>query len=167
MTREELKSKFDALYGEMAVAGNQKYMLLFGTVMKQMMCHIIDTNPEQAERYIETLCAIKWHQYLAKSEAESIVAEMAPPAAWDYDTWHNALQSLSLECERETVFNTYSLWVVMNAVHSDNGKVIAELLGIEPTDVANADYVRAVWRMSLNMLCDEDGKYDVRKYFLE
>ena len=167
MTKEELKSKFEALYSQMAMSSNPKYMLLFGAVMKQMMSHIIETNPEQAERYIETLCAIQWRQYLSKSEAEEIVADMTPPAAWDYDTWHNAMQSLSLECERENVFNSYAMWVVMNAVHSDNGKVIAELLEIEPSDVANAEYVKAVWRMSLNMLCDEDGKYDVRKYFLQ
>lgn len=166
MTKEELKNKFEVLYNHMAVSGDTKQMKLFGNVMKDMMAWYIDNKPEAAEMFIETLCAVKWKQYLTKSEALGIIEGMKPPAAWDYDTWHNAMEKLGLECERKGVYNSFALWVVMNATHSDNGKLIAELMGKE-MNAADPDYIKAVYRFAVNMLSDEDGKYCVRTYFLE
>ena len=141
----------------MSVSNEPDYMMLFGDVMKQMMAWMIENKPEMAEQYVETLCAVKWKQYLTRSEAMEIVGDMIPPAAWNYDAWYKAMHDLNLECEREYVFNSYALWVVMNAVHSDNGNVIAYLLKIQPTDVTNPEYIKAVHSMAMNMLNDEDG----------
>jgi hypothetical protein len=91
--------------------------------MRHMMEWMIENKPEAAEKYIETLCAIKWRQYLTRSEAMEIFENMVPSGAWNYDAWLGAMKNLGLEYEREGVFNCYALWVVMNAIHSDNGKV--------------------------------------------
>lgn len=165
MTKEELKDKFDGLYAYMAMSRKTEYMMLFGSVMKKMMCWMIDNKPEMAEQYIETLCSIKWRQYLTKSEATEIVNNMVPASAWSYDTWRNAMQSMGLEWEREGVFNCYALWAVMNAVHSDDGGTIAAMMGIQPTDTGNPEYIKAVHAFAMNKLLDEDDVYSVRHYF--
>ena len=166
MTKEELKNKFDGLYAYMAMSRKTEYMMLFGDVMKQMMAWMIENKPEMAEQYVEKLCSIKWRQYLTRAEAMEIVNNMMPPAAWNYDTWRNAMQNLGLEWEREGVFNSYALWVVMNAIHSDNGNVITGLMGLAPTDVTNPDYIKTVRSLAMNKLLDEDGVYSIRRYFI-
>ena len=166
MTQQEMKTKFDDLYNYMSASNEPKYMMLFGEVMKEMMDWMISNKPDQAEQWIETLCSIRWDQYLSKNEATKICNSMSPKGAWSYDTWKNAMQSLGLESENKYAFNDYALWIVMNSIHSDNGTVLAELLGIAPTDVTNSDYIRTIHRMAKNMLQDADGVYNVRDYFL-
>ena len=152
----------------MSVSNEPKYMMLFGSVMKEMMCWMIENKQELAERMVEKLCAVKWRQYLTHEEAMEIVKGMMPPAAWQYDEWHRTMQEHELECERESVFNGYALWVVMNATHSDNGNVIASLMGIAFKDApSDTDYIKAVHSMAMNLLLDKDGKYNVRSYFLD
>lgn len=168
MTKEELRNKFDGLYAYMVMSKEPKNMMLFGDVMRHMMEWMIENKPEEAEGFIETLCAVKWQQYLTFDEATEIVEGMKPRAAWGYDEWMKVMKDLGLETKRETVYNCYSLWVVMNAVHSDNGNVIASLMGIDfGGSAGNADYIKAVHSFAVNMLTDEDGRYSVRRYFLE
>lgn len=162
-----MKEKFESLYNYMANSNEPKYMKLFGEVMWEMMDWMILNKPDNAQSYLETLCAIKWNQYLSKTEATKIYNAMNPKGAWSYETWKRAMEDLGLEWEREYVFNSYALWIVMNGVHSDNGPVIAELIGIEPSDVTNQKYIKVVHKMAVNMLCDVDGVYSVRSYFLD
>ena len=166
MTQTEMKDKFESLYGYMAASNEPRYMKLFGEVMQEMMDWMIKNQSAAAEQWIETLCAIKWEQYLTKSEALSVFNALNPKGAWTLDIWRKAMEDLGLETEREYVFNCYSLWIVMNAIHSDNGAVIAGLLGIEPTDVTNPKYIKTIHRMAVNTLTDDDGFFDVRSYYL-
>lgn len=167
MTKQELTERFETLYNYMAVSNNTRYMRTFGETMKRMMAWFIDNKTEAAEDFMESLCSIRWRQYLTKGEAMEIVGGMVPAAAWDYPTWERAMEGLHLEWEREGVFNCYALWVVMNSIHSDNGNVIAHLLGMETCDAGDERYIKATHSMAMNMLLDEDGRYSVRKYFLE
>jgi hypothetical protein len=167
MTKEELKTKFDGLYAYMAMSREPKYMMLFGDVMRHMMEWMIENKPEAAEKYIETLCAVKWRQYLTRSEAMEIFENMVPSGAWNYDAWIGAMKNLGLEYERESVFNCYALWVVMNAIHSDNGKVIAGLMGLQPTDTGNTDYIKTLHSLAMNKLMDVDGYFEIRDYYLK
>ena len=166
MTQNEMKDKFESLYGYMAASNEPRYMKLFGEVMQEMMDWMIKNQSAAAEQWIETLCAIKWEQYLTKSEALSVFNALNPKGAWTLDVWRKAMEDLGLETEREYVFNCYSLWLEMNAVHSDNGAVIAGLLGIEPTDVTNPKYIKTIHKMAVNTLTDDDGFFDVRSYYL-
>lgn len=167
MTKEELRNKFDGLYAYMAMSRKTEYMMLFGDVMKDMMAWMIENKPEAAEKYIDKLCSIKWRQYLTRDEAMEIFENMVPSGAWNYDAWHRAMNDLGLECEREGVFNSYALWIVMNAIHSDSGKVIAGLMGLQPTDTGNADYIRTLHSLAMNKLLDEDGYFEIRDYYLK
>lgn len=162
-----MKEKFDWLYHYMATSNEPRYMMLFGDVMKDMMDWFIQNKPDAAMTWIDTLCSIKWEQYLTKQEATKIFNSLSPKGAWPYDAWKKAMMDLSLEYEREYIFNEYALWLVMNATHSDNGVVIARLVGVEPSDVTNPSYIEAIHAMSVNMLTDADGFYSVRGQYLK
>ena len=166
MTQQELKERFDMLYGYMSTSNEPRYMRLFGEVMKEMMDWMIKNQPSAAEQWIETLCAIRWEQYLSKAEAIKVFNALIPKGAWSYEVWHRAMEELGLEMEREYVFNCYALWLVMNAIHSDDGQVLAELLGIEPSDVTDAKYIKTIHRLAVNKLTDTDGFYSVRQLYL-
>ena len=166
MTKEELKDKFKHLYDYMSVSNEPKYMMLFGEVMKCMMSDTIDSHPEKSEEWIDKLEAIMWHQYLSKAEATKIVSAMEPKAPWSFDAWKKAMEDLGLEYRRDKVFNCYALWTVMNAVHSDDGKTIASLMGIDYNNAAsNPEYIKTVHQFAMNKLLDADGAYSVRNYW--
>lgn len=161
-----MKEKFEMLYNYMSASNEPKYMMLFGEVMKEMMDWMIQNKPDAANNWIETLCAIKWEQYLTRAEATKVFNALIPKGAWQYDTWRRAMEELGLEIEREYVFNCYALWLVMNAIHSDDGADIAGLLGIEPTDVTNARYIKTIHKFAVNRLTDSDGFYSARQTYL-
>ena len=166
MTKEELKDKFKHLYDYMSVSNEPKYMMLFGDVMKEMFMWMADNKPELAEKMVEKLCSIKWKQYLTKEEATDIVKGMVPAAPWDYDTWHNAMKSFGLECERESVFNSYACWVAMNQIYTDFGETLAKALGKPLKDIPAETLVPIVYEMALDLLEDKDKRYDIRSYHL-
>ena len=167
MTKEEIKEKFKSLYDYMSVSNEPKYMMLFGDVMKDMMCWMVDNKPELAEKMVDKLEAINWNQYLSKDEAMEIVKSMAPPAAWQFDQWKKAMEDLGLEYRREHVFNCYALWTTMCMVYSDDGKTIASLMGIDYSNAAsNPEFIKAVHQFAMNKMLDVDGKFDLRHYFL-
>ena len=168
ITKEELTKKFKSLYDYMAVSNEPKYMMLFGDVMKCMMEDAINNNTSKAEEWIDKLEAIKWKEYLSKAEATKIVSEMNPKAPWTFDAWLKAMEDLGLEYKREGVFNCYALWTVMNAVHSDDGKTIASLMGIDYGNAAsNPEYIKTVYQFAMNKLQDADMRYNVRHYFID
>lgn len=166
MTKQEMTDKFGKLYGMMSTSGDVKQMRTFGNVHKQMMAWMIENKPEMAEEYIEELCAIRWRQYLTRSEATMVVRSMEPAAPWDYDTWYRAMEALHLEWEREGVFNRYALWVAMNQVYTDFGESIAKMIGKPLTEIPADVLVPVVHDMAISLLTDRDKKYCIREYHL-
>ena len=165
--QQELKQTFDRQYSMMAASKNPKNMMLFGEVMQDMMDWLIDNKPALAQQCIEKLEAMNWKQYLTRDEAQDIVDNMNPPAPWDYPTWENAMQSLGLEMERDTIFNRYALWAEMNAKYSDNAKTLADMVWQMPLREIPADkLVPVIHALAIDALTDKDGKFNVRKYFL-
>ena len=167
MTKQEMTDKFMTLYGMMASSGDVKQMHTFGEVHKKMMAWMIENKPELAEEFIEELCSIKWRQYLTRNEATEVVRAMVPQAPWDYTTWEKAMDAMRLEKEREGVFNSYALWVAMNQVYTDFGGSTARMLGEPLNKIPAETLVPYVHDMAVSLLTDEDGKYCIRKYFLE
>lgn len=166
MTKEELRNKFDALYAYMAMSKKTEYMMLFGDVMKEMMAWMIENKPEASEKYIETLCAIKWRQYLTREEATSVVQGMIPPAPWSYDSWMRTMEELQLEWEREGVFNRYAMWVAMSQIYTDFGGDLAKVIGKPLAEIPADVIVPLVHRMAISLLTDADNKYHIRAYHL-
>lgn len=166
MTKQEMTEKFKMLYNHMATSNDTKQMHTFGEVMKRMMDWFVEYKPETAEEFLESLCAIKWRQYLTRKEAVGIVESMIPAAPWDYDTWYRAVEGLHLEWEREGVFNRYAVWVAMNQVYTDIGENIAALIGKPLSEIAGDKIVPVVHGMAIRLLTDPDGKYCIREYHL-
>lgn len=165
MTKQEMYDKFGMLYGMMASSGDVKQMRVFGNVHKRMMAWFIENKPELAEEFIEELCAIRWRQYLTRNEATEIIRGMVPAAPWDYPTWERTIDSMSLEKEREGVFNCYALWVAMNQIYTDFGESIGRMMGEPLTKIPADTLVPFVHDMAVSLLTDPDGKYCIRKYF--
>ena len=166
MTKEELTSRFKHLYDYMATSNEPKYMMLFGDVMCDMYYWFAENKPELAEKWVEKLCSIKWHQYVTKDEAMSIIKAMVPAAPWDWATWEKAMTDLGLECERDGVFNKYAMYVAMNQIYTDFGETIASLLQTPLAQIPAQTLVPIVHKMALDLLLDKDGRYNIRTYHL-
>lgn len=162
---QELKERYDALYEYMAQSRDPKNMKAFGCVMTQMMDWMIANKTEVAQDMIDSLEAIKWHQYLTPKEAEKIVAGMDPEGPWSRDVWKKAMESFGLPLEEPPYYNKCALWVEMNKLYSDFGEEIASMLG-KSLDPADKDIISACYRMALKNLKDKDQIYNIRKYFL-
>ena len=168
MTQEELSEKYKSLYNTMAVSGEPRYMKLFGDVMNEMMAWVIKNQPSAAEQWIEKLCAVKWEQYLTRAEAQKVVSNMVPEAPWSFETWEKAMASLGLETERKGIFNKFALWTEMNAQYSDQAENLAKFaFGVPLDDVDEGKLVKLIHALAIGMLTDEDGKFNIREYYLK
>ena len=168
MEQKEFIKEFDELYRIMATSNTPKFMHIFGATMREMMCDIVELKPTLAEEYLSQLCAIKWHNYLTKKEADKIIEKMNPQATWDKQTWLDAMGKFSLPMGEKPFYNDYALYIAMNQVVSDHGETIAKIAGkksiqeIEPTEL-----VKYAYNMAIDLLKDKDGVYDIREYFLK
>lgn len=123
------------------------------------------TAQQAAEEWVERLSAIKWKNYLTASEAEQIVSAMKPAAPWKRDVWRQAMESLGLETEDKPYYNSCALWTVMNMVYSDSSETLAKIMGSTVNEIESSKMVKAVYELALDKLEDEDGRFNVRRYF--
>lgn len=168
MEQKEFMKEFDELYQIMAISNTPKFMHIFGDTMREMMCDLAQLKPTLAEEYLSQLCAIKWHNYLTKKEADEIIEKMNPQAIWDKQTWLDAMGKLGLPMEEKPFYNDYALYVAMNQVVSDHGETIAKIVGKESvSDIETEELVRYAYKMAIDLLKDKDGIYNIREYFLK
>lgn len=165
MTAQEMKERYEALYEYMANSRDPKNMKAFGCVMTEMMDYLIQNKPDVAEEMIDSLEAIKWHQYLTPKEADRIFVGMDPKGAWPREAWRSTMESLGIPLEEPPYYNRCALWIEMNKIYSDFGEEIASLLG-KPLQPSDKDIISACYKMALKNLKDKDGIYHIRKYFL-
>lgn len=167
MEAKEMKEKFVSLYNMMATGNNVKYMHTFGDTTRKMFDWLVVNKPDIASEFLSQLESIKWHNYLTKAEADSIIAKMNPSAPWDMKTWKEAMDALGIDTCCEPYYNEYALYIAMCQVYSDHGNTIAKMHGkdtieeIEPNEV-----VKCMYSLAIDLLKDKDGVYDIRKYFL-
>lgn len=166
-TPAELKEKYESLYKDMVDSKDTKNMMLFGSVMHELMAHVIKNDRTFAEQEIEKLESMNWHQYLTEGEAEAVCVNMEPECHWQFDVWEKTLIQLSLETERKPYFNKYALWVTMNYIYSKHSETIAEKILETKLDDASAEQmVSVVHALALDSLLDKNGLFNVRKYFV-
>lgn len=168
MEVKDIVSKFDELYGIMAMSTNVKYMHVFGDTMRCMMKDMASKHPELAQEYLDKLCAIKWKNYLTKKEALSIIQKMDPKATWDMQVWSSEMKNHNLHTEDSPCYNDYALYVAMNQVVSDHGETIAKILGKDSlSDIGDNHLLVYAYSLAIDLLKDKDGVYDIREYFLK
>ena len=163
---ENLNEKYTMLYDNIVASKEPKHFKLFCEVSNAVMQELIKAQPAVAEKYIEKLCAIKWQQYLTKSEAVSILEKMNPAPHWDFERWSADIQRYALEAERESVFNKYALWIAMNAKYSDEAEVLAsKAFGKPVAEVPEQTFFTLIHALAVSNLTDKDGVYNIRTYF--
>lgn len=167
MTQEEMIEKYNDLYSYMATSGKKKNMEIFGNVMSDMFEWFVVNKQDAAEEFLDELCSVKWNNYLSANEANEIVSKMVPKAVWSYDIVIKALTDLGYTIEEEPAYNKYALWVVISSVYSDSAESIANIMGKTIDSVDNTDMLKACYKLAIDKLKDSDGKYNVRKYFLD
>lgn len=167
MNEKEIMAKFDELFGIMAQSNDVRMMRLFGGVMRRMMSWVAKNTPSRAMEYIEQLCAVKWRNYLTQEEAEAIVAKMQPSPKWKYSEWKNEMEHEAIPLRDEPYYNEYALYVEMCKQYSDSANTIATLMGKSVSEVTYAEWMKALNMLAVDLLKDEDEKYNIRNYFFE
>lgn len=163
---EELKKKYESLFKEMVDSKDTKKMMLFGSVMNEMMERAIQRDTQFAQQAIEKLESMNWYQYLTKGEAEDICGKLLPEIAWSYDRWEKALESLELETEMKPQYNKYALWAVMNVMSSIHSETIAQkFLEITLQEMTSEQMIQMIHGLAVDFLTNKDVKFDVREFF--
>ena len=159
----ELKKKFDELYNHIVASRDTGKMKMLGWVMKAMMQQTIENHPQLAEEYINVLESVRWDNYLTEQEAEKIIKAMQPAPKWSKAQWEKMMDGLDLE--HYPCYNKCALYVTMCMIDSDDGELITGLLGMNGNTVKEPEYFAAVHKFALNKLKDEDGVFNIRRYF--
>lgn len=158
MDTQELKDKYLGLYDYMANSKKPENMKTFGRVMTQMMDEMIASNPSKAEDFINKLESVKWKNYLTPMEADKVVSAMEPKAPWSREQWRAAMNQHNFELEEWPCYNRCALYVTMNMIMSDSGETLAKF--VQP-----ADMFKSVHALAVDKLKDQDGRFNIRRYF--
>lgn len=163
MDAKEMIARYNALYGKMAISGEQSMMHIFGEAEKRAFNKMVELSPAYAGVWLDTLEAVGWHNYLSKAEAESVVAKLknqdgSVGGHWTYDTFKNAVESLGASIADEPFFNCWALWATANMLYSDHAVSVSEF--VEPKDQPKFFYKQAVEKLK-----DSDRPKFVRRYF--
>lgn len=160
-----MKEEFNRIYHDILNSGERWKMKLLGGVMKQMFSYLEEHDKKAAQEMLDILEAANWDNYLTSNEAEKILDNMQPEPLWDKSTWESMMKDLELRMEDEPDYNKCSLFVTMCMIDSDSRKSIAELLNLEKVKPNDSAYFKAVYRLALDHLDDEDGVFEIREYF--
>lgn len=165
MDKNELKQKWDELYGIMESSKNPKIMILFGEVMKNMMERSINYDHVFAEKMLEKLCAVKWKNYVTAEEADDVVMKMDPHPDMTREQWMRCMERLGLPIEEEPYYNRCALYLTMCMKISDSKASIARMMGKMPTELTEDELATGAHMLAMDVLKDKDGVFDLRRYF--
>ena len=165
MDKNEMKEKWEELYGIMEGSRNPKVMMLFGEVMKVMMERSISYDQMFAEKMLEKLCAVKWKNYVTAEEADSVVLKMDPQPGWSREQWMKLMERFNLPLEEEPYYNKWALYLTMCMKVSDSKASMARLMGKLPTELTADELATGAHILAMDVLKDKDGVFDLRRYF--
>ena len=154
-----MKEEFKELYKLIIHSNNEDKMRVLGSVTKDMMCQLIDNNPQQAREYLNMLQSVKWNNYVTVKEAEQIVSNMKPNVKWDWNYWNRMIVDIDGRYEEEPYYNSYALYTTMSMIMSDSGKTLLNL-GMDEREL-----FKLIYHLALDKLKDEDNMFNIRSYF--
>lgn len=107
----------------------------------------------------------EYGQFLTEREAKEIVSEFisfdgSRGAKWNPDILFSTVESLGGDKSVDGRYNCWTLFTLMNMMHSDYG-------GALMTELQGEDYALMCYRLALAWMADRDHKNNVRSYFLE
>ena len=156
-----MKKKFCSMYWDIIDSQDEAKMKVLGHVMKQAMFKIIESSPSLAKEYLDELEAVNWTNYLTTKEAQDIIANMDPKPNWTFAKWKDEMEQNQFPTEVAEKYNEYALYVAMCMIYSDSGSTLATLVSDQKK------LFELVYHLALDKLNDKDGKFNIRKYFLE
>ena len=161
-----MKEEFLKLYDHIVNSEDPEKMHVLGQVVKSVMNRFIESYPQWAREYLDTLQAVKWCNYLTTKEAEQIVANMQPKPLWNRTAWEGMMTNLGLPMQDEPHYNQEALYVTMQMICSDDAETLMRYLGMQDLNNGNRETLfKLVYKLALNKLCDKDKMFNIREYF--
>jgi len=165
MDKEQMQQQFLARYDQIVQSGDTQQMERLGAMVKRVMHWMIQYEPTLAEQAMALLDEDSDTDYanrLTEQEAKNIVAQMVPQPAWTMQGLTASLQSMGLPTDCPPHFNHYALLTTMLMIQSDEGESLKEAIHANDRDER---LLRLVYKLAVNRLEDEDGKFRIRRYF--
>lgn len=165
MTKEELINKYDYLYDVMSHSNKPSNMKTFGEIEKSIFYDMAVSHSEIAKEWLDKLEAICWDNYLTEKEAKTIVSKMNPTSKWSIEQILKALEDNHYTIEHSPHYNKYALATTVAMISSDDLCTIKKLMPNK--ELTEAESLHICYELALDKLKDEDGVFNIRKYFNE
>ena len=165
MTAEELYQQFLSRY-EAAI--NSGDMTRLGEMVQRVMRWLIAYEPDIAAQAITILdgeSRQECRNYLTEQEARAIVKEMSPKPRLELEKLEEMLRNAGYATDEPPYFNRWALLTDMCKIQSDNFDTLKRIIGSPSHPATSEEMLAAIYQLALNDLRDEDGKFNIRKYF--
>ena len=165
MDKEQMEQQFLSRYDSIIQSGDTRQMERLGAMVKRVMGWMIKYEPQVAAQALALLyedTATEYTNRLNEQEAEDIVSQMKPQPTWTTQGLTASLQSMGLPTDCPPHFNHYALLTTMLMIQSDEGQSLKEAIHANDRDER---FLRLVYKLAVNRLEDEDGRFRIRRYF--
>jgi hypothetical protein len=165
MDKQQMEQQFLARYDSIIQSGDTRQMERLGAMVKRVMGWMFKYEPQVAAQALALLddnTATGYANRLTEQEAKDIVSQMVPQPAWTMQGLTASLQSMGLPADVPPHFNHYALLTTMLMIQSDEGESLKEAIHANDRDER---LLRLVYKLAVNRLEDEDGKFRIRRYF--
>ena len=165
MDKQQMQQQFLARYDSIIQSGDTRQMERLGAMVKRVMGWMFKYEPQVAAQALALLdddTATDYANRLTEQEAKNIVAQMVPKPTWTMQGLTDSLQSMGLPGDVPPHFNLYALLTTMLMIQSDEGESLKEAIHANDRDER---LLRLVYKLAVNRLEDQDGKFNIRKYF--
>ena len=165
MDKQQMQQQFLARYDSIIQSGDTRQMERLGAMVKRVMGWMFKYEPQVAAQALALLddnTATDYANRLTEQEAKDIVSHMKPQPTWTMQGLTASLQSMGLPGDVPPHFNLYALLTTMLMIQSDEGESLKEAIHANDRDER---LVKLVYRLAVNRLEDQDGKFNIRRYF--
>lgn len=159
------EQQFLSRYDSIIKSGDTRQMERLGVMVKRVMGWMFKYEPEVAAQALALLdedTSTDYTNRLTEQEAEDIVSQMKPQPTWTMQGLTASLQSMGLPTDVPPHFNHYALLTTMLMIQSDEGESLKEAIHANDRDER---LLRLVYKLAVNRLEDQDGKFRIRRYF--
>jgi len=168
MTAEELYQQFFNRYKGIIQGRTEEDMIRLGTMTQRVMQWLCVYEPDIATQAIAILDgkdSQQCHNYLSGHEASEIVRQMEPQPQWSLRQVLDMLGNAGYATDEPPYFNNYALATTMCMILSDSGQTLQRIIGSPSHPATNEELLASVYQLAVDKLKDEDGKFNIRKYF--
>ena len=165
MDKQQMEQQFLSRYDSIIQSGDTRQMERLGAMVKRVMGWMFKYEPQVAAQALALLdedTATDYANRLTEQEAKNIVAQMVPQPTWTMQGLTASLQAMGLPTDVPPHFNHYALLTTMLMIQSDEGESLKEAIHANDRDER---LLRLVYKLAVNRLEDQDGKFRIRRYF--